>query len=185
MKAYDLSELNSKVPEIKYGMQKKILKLSETNPELLYDDFDFFVKLLENSNNILLWTGILVLGNLAKVDTGNKIDEILPQIFSKLNVGKMITAGNTIKSLVEIAKAKPKLADKITFEIMRVKDYKYDTKECADIAIGHALKNLEQIWNLLNNDSKSLLLKFAFDELGNSRPATARKAEHLLSKYSS
>ena len=57
MKAYDLASLESKDPQIKYGMQKRILELSASQPETLYPDFDYFVRLLDSPNNILLVDG--------------------------------------------------------------------------------------------------------------------------------
>jgi hypothetical protein len=183
MEAYDLTCLESKDPQVKYGMQKKILALSHSSPENLYPDFDFFVGLLDSTNNILQWTGILVLGNLARVDRHNKIEAVLPRLVSKLNAGKMITAGNTIKSLVEIACAKPELADLLAAEIIKVRDYHYDTPECKSIAAGHALKNITGVWGLLSPAVQEQVLQFARSELASGRPATAKKAQNLLNKY--
>lgn len=182
MKNYNLEDLKSDNPNIKYGMQKKILKLSEEKPADLYVDFDYFVELLDNSNNILRWTGILVLGNLASVDKDKKLGQVLPKLISMLDTGKMITAANTIKSLTEIAKAKPELADELVQEILKVKKYKYDSEECSNIAVGHALKNIESILNLLTEDTKNQVMEFAQAEISNTRPATAKKAQKLLSK---
>lgn len=182
MKAYDLASLDSKDPQIKYGMQKRILELSASHPETLYPDFDYFVRLLDSPNNILLWTGILVIGNMARIDRDHKIEPVLPQLVSRLNTGKMITAGNTIKALGEVIKAKPTLADPLTREILKVKNYHYDTEECDNIAIGHALKNLEPVWELLSTDVQGEVIQFARGELHNPRPATAKKAEKMLKK---
>ena len=184
MQAYDLSCLQSKDPKIKYGMQKRILELSASQPEMLYPDFDYFVSLLHcKQNSILLWTGILVLGNLARVDRDHKIEAVLPQLVSKLNTGKLITAGNAIKALVEIARAKPQLADQLAGEILKVKSYRYDTAECESIAAGHVLKNIEPIWGLLSPAVQEEVLLFARSELQNNRPATAKKARQLLKKH--
>ena len=183
MKDYDLASLESKDPHIKYGMQKRILELSASHPETLYPDFDYFVSLLDSSNSILLWTGILVIGNMARIDRDHKMDPVLPQLVSMLNTGKMITAGNTIKALTEIIKARPVLADSLAREILKVKNDHYDTQECDNIAIGHALNHLEQVWDLLSGDVQGEVIQFARGELHNSRPATVKKAEKLLKKH--
>lgn len=183
MGKYDLSKLDSDNPDVKYGEQKKILHLSETNPEALYPDFDYFVKLLGSPNNILKWTGILVLGNLAHVDTKNKIEPVLPSVIAELNTGKMITAGNAIHSLVAISQAKPQLASRLALEILKVQNYRYDTAECQNIAIGHALKNIGQIYGLLDTKTQKDVLSFAAEAASNSRPATAKKAKELLKKF--
>jgi len=185
MEAYDLKSLESKDPEVKYGMQKQILQLSASQPEVLYADFEPFAGLLDCTNQIMQWTGILVIGNLAKVDKDHKIEALLPKLVSKLNTGKMITAGNTMKALIEVIQAKPVLADPLTREILRVKNYHYDTQECDHIATGHALKNIEQIWELLSRDVQGEVIQFAQGELHNPRSATANKAQKLLKKHAS
>ena len=107
---------------------------------------------------------------------------MLPALFAKLNAGKMITAANTIESLAKIAEAKPGLADRVVSEILKVRDYQYDTDECSNIAIGHALKNIEKVWDLLSDNVKDRVINFAKEAAGNSRPATARKAKGLLDR---
>lgn len=179
---YNLHDLESTDPKVKYGMQKKILMLAETNPRVLYKDFDYFVKLLNASNNIMIWTGLLVLGYLSKVDVDKKIDVVLPKIIVKLNAGKMITAGNATKSLTEICRNRPDLTDRIVKEIFKIDKYKYDTRECSHIAIGHALANLKLIFDSMSGESKKLAIKFANRSLNNPRPATAKKASYLLKK---
>jgi hypothetical protein len=179
---YNLDDLNNNNPKIKYDMQKKVIKLSETNPDELYKDFDYFVDLLSNKNNIMIWTGLLVLGNLSSVDDNHKIDKVLPIIISKLNAGKMITAGNAAISLIQIIKSRKELADALALEILKSAHYKYDTEECSNIHIGHILMLIISVWDLLSDDAKNKYIKFAKEELKNIRHATAKKAELFLKK---
>ena len=96
----------------------------------------------------------------------------------------MITAGNTIKALVEVARAKPELADWLAGEILKVREYHYDTPECESIAAGHVLKNITGLWDLLSPGVREQVLQFARAELASSRPATAKKAVKLLKTHS-
>ncbi len=180
---YDLNNLSNKNPKIKYAMQKNIIKISETNPEKLYKDFDYFVGLLSNRNNIFIWTGLIVLGNLSIVDSKNKIEEVLPIIISKLNTGKMITAGNALRALIQIIKSKNEKADELSLEILKSKNYKYDTEECSLVHIGHILSIIGSVWYLLSPNVKEKYIKFAKNELNSSRSATAKKAELFLKRY--
>lgn len=123
-----------------------------------------------------------MLGNLARVDTKNKIEPVLPNIIAELNTGKMITAANAIHSLVTISQAKLQLASRLTSEILKVQNYRYDTAECQNIAIGHALKNIGQIFGLLDIKTQKDVLSFTAKATSNSRPATANKARELLKK---
>jgi hypothetical protein len=174
--------LSSPNPRVKYSAQKAILELSYNNPRALYKNFIFFVDLLDNSNNIFVWTGLLVLGNLSVVDRDKKIDNLLGKIFSKLNTGKMITAGNAIKSLIIIGKSRPDLANNIAKELVKVERYKYDTEECKNILLGLIFASIFQIWGSLNAKSKNSLLELAKANTSNSRNATAKKAAIFLNK---
>lgn len=177
---YNLDNLNSKDPKTKYKEQRNLIMISESNPKILYSEHDYFINLLNNPNNIMVWTGLIVLGNLARVDKDNKIDEVISIIVSKLNVGKMITAGNAMRSLINIVKAKPEMADYLATEILKSKDYKYDTTECSNIHIGHMFKCIELIWNLLSDNVKEEFILLAKKEINNSRLATSKKANLFL-----
>jgi hypothetical protein len=179
----NLNNLSSKDTKVKYNTQKDIIKLSKTNPLELYPNFDFFVELLNSKNNIMIWTGLIVLGNLAKIDSLNKIEKVLPQIIKKLNAGKMITAGNAMRSLISIAFYKKEIADNLALEILKSKNYKYDTDTCHDIHIGHMFKCIELIWNILSEDVKRKYINLARKEINNSRSATNKKAILFLKKF--
>lgn len=171
-----LNDIFSKDTKTKYHAQREVLKLSSTDPDSLYEHFDFFVELLNNSNNIFVWTGLLVLGNLTKVDKEGKIDSVIKLIFAKLNTGKMITAGNSIKALVSIAKFRPDLANEIGAEILKVNKYVYDTQECKNILLGLIFAIIPQIWNGLNINNQKKFVKMAKENINNSRSATSKKA---------
>jgi len=175
-------DLSSPNPKIKYSAQKAILELSYNDPKTLYKNFNFFVDLLDSTNNIFVWTGLLVLGNLSVVDKTHRIDSILDRIISKLNTGKMITAGNAIKSLIIIGKSRPDLANIIANEIIKVAGYKYDTQECKNILLGLIFASIFQIWGGLNTTNKNSFIKLAQKNTTNRRNATAKKAEIFLSK---
>ncbi len=177
---YNLDNLMSKDVKTKYKEQKNVIIIAESNPKILYSKFNYFVELLSNKNNIMVWTGLIVLGNLAKVDIDNKIDEVIPQIVSKLNAGKMITAGNAMRSLINIAKTKPEIADYLAKEILKSKNYKFDTDECSNIHIGHMFKCIELIWNLLSDNIKKQYILLAKKEINNNRSATSKKANLFL-----
>jgi hypothetical protein len=115
-----LNDFFSKTAKIKYASTKKAIVISKDNPAELYPDFDFFIELLSNENQIIKWTAIQVIGNLSKVDKKKKIDKLLPKLISFLNCEKMITANNTILALSEIALNKPEYQEKIFKELIKV-----------------------------------------------------------------
>jgi hypothetical protein len=175
-----IKNLSSNDATLKYQSSKALIELSEKNPKHVYPFFDQFVELFNNKNNIIKWTGIIVIGNLAPADSDRRIIKILPKLFSLLNKGKMITAGNTTITLSCYAKYFPELENKITNELLKVEKYKYDTKECSNIAIGHVINGFE----LYLDEPNKKVIDFCKRSLKNTRPATAKKAEKFLKRIS-
>lgn len=171
-----ITNLSSEDANLKFSSSRVLLKMSENEPEKIYAFFDDFIRLTENSNKIIVWTGIIIIGNLAKVDKDKKIDKNLSKIFSLLNTGAMITAANTIQALTKIAMAKPELQDRITNSLIKIERYSYDTLECKRIAIGHAITALE----VYKPKVDKFLLDFVEKAAKSERSSTAKKAEKYL-----
>ncbi len=62
---FDLNDLSSPNPRVKYGCAKNLVSIAEESPQVQYPHLDFFVALLDSPNLILMWTAIDVLGALA------------------------------------------------------------------------------------------------------------------------
>ncbi|MFH1675949.1 MAG: hypothetical protein ABIC40_02905, partial [bacterium] len=60
MNKLNLNDFLSPNPKIKYPCTKRAIEISAKNPDSLYTDLDFFVDMLDNKNNILKWTAIIV-----------------------------------------------------------------------------------------------------------------------------
>jgi hypothetical protein len=152
--------------------------LSELVPEALYPHFDSFAAMLDHENQILKWNAMLTLANLARVDREGKIEAILDRYLDPISGPDMISAANAISGAVVIGVAKPHLVRRILLRIMRVEYAEYATPECRNVAIGHALKALEPLADLLPD--RRMLRLFAARQLGNPRAATSAKARKFL-----
>jgi hypothetical protein len=64
--SWDLKDLSSRDPKIKYGCAKKLVATAAKTPAKLYPYMDFFVDLLDSENQILKWTAIDIIGYLIK-----------------------------------------------------------------------------------------------------------------------
>jgi hypothetical protein len=173
-----LAGVASKRAATKFGASKALRILSERAPELIYPHFDFFTDLMWDDNHILKWNATLTLANLARVDRESKIETILDRYLDLIVGSNMITAANAMHGAAIIGAAKPNLANHIVSRIMRVERAEYATPECRNVAIGHALRALEDLAALLPDRRKVRL--FAARQLGNPRPATSAKARRLL-----
>jgi hypothetical protein len=170
--------LNATRPRIKYGCAKVVRLMSEQSPSALYPHFDRVAAYLDSDNQILRWMAILAIGNMAEVDTERRIEAILPRYLEPIRGPVMITAANTIRSAAKIAVAMPDLADPITNELLRVEEARYQTSECRNVALGHAILALEQFFPYINDRAR--VLAMARRQVRNPRNATRRKAEKFL-----
>jgi hypothetical protein len=173
-----LSNLSAKKAKLKYSSANKLVSIAEKEPSTLYPHLDFFAKLLDNENQTLKWIAIRIIGRLSKVDEEGKIDKLLKRLITLSNCGKLITANNAILALGEIARNKPKLKKKIIKELLKVEGYKYDTDECANIAIGKVIETLGNFKGDLEGDKD--VIAFLKRQTKNTRNATSKKAKQLL-----
>jgi len=173
--------LSSRKASIRYGCGKVLRIISERHPEALYPHIDTFIKLLDSDNNIMRWEGIHVIGNLACIDNGKKIDAILTKYLKPIKGPVMITAANVIGGAARIAAAKPYLAERIATEILKVEHAEYATDECRNVALGHALDAFELFFDNIKN--KQPVINLATKQKDNTRNSTRKRAEKLLQKW--
>lgn len=166
--------------KIKYRSSKIVILLSEKYPKKIYQYFDRLAELLENKNKILKWNGIMIIGNLAALDSKEKIERVVGKLYNQLNTGTMITANNTIMALAKIAQAKSGLRDEITKELLLVEKYKYETAECSKIAAGFVMEAVEPFITTLK--SKRSVVKFIKSQRSSTRRSTKQKAQEILQK---
>jgi hypothetical protein len=176
----NLADLQSDSAKVKYCCAKNLVAIAKDNPARLYPDIDTFINLLDGNNNILKWTAIQVIGNLARVDKEKKVDRLIGRLVGFLNAGKLITANNATMALAEIAIAKPQYQKQITEELLKVEHYDYDTDECRNIAIGKVIEAIGS-YSSQSRDNKAII-EFARRQTRNTRNATRKKAERFLKK---
>ena len=174
--------LEADKPRVKYGCAKALRFISELRPDVLYPRFDFFVRLLDHENKILQWDAAFVLSHLARVDTEDRFSAIFARYFSPIPGPVMITAANVIQGGARIAQVKPHLADRIAAEVLKVAVARYQTPECRNVAIGHAILALGGILPLLRHPTP--VVQFVRKQIRNRRPTTRKKAEQFLRSYS-
>ncbi len=166
---------------VKYGCAKVLHVISEKNPRCLYPRFVRSVELLRDGNKILQWEAIRIIANLSGVDSEAKIEKILDTYFAPIRGPVMITAANVIKGSPKIAVAKPHLTERIVKELTRVEKGKYQTNECRNVALGHAIEALDLFFEQI--EDRKPVLRLVRRQRKNRRNATRRKAERFLRKH--
>lgn len=166
---------------IKYGCLKLLRIISEKQPAVLYPEIDRFFRLLDSDNTILKWGAIIIVGNLAAVDSKRKIDGVLKHYLAPISGPVMITAANVIGGAGKIAQAKPYLADTIARALLRVERARYQTAECRNVALGHVVQSLDGAFDHFRQ--RKLIVQFVQRQLGNRRTAVKKKAERFLKRH--
>ena len=136
--------------------------------------------MLEDKNSILRWNARLALGNLAPADHENKLDAILEAYLAPISGGKLVDAASAMRGAAAIACAKPYLADEIRKSVLAVEQARYATRECRNVAIGHAIRALHELFPSLQN--RQGVLSFVRRQRTNPRRATRNKARRFLAK---
>jgi hypothetical protein len=173
--------LGADTARVKYGCLKLLRIISESKPEILYPEIGRFIQLLDSENNIFKWGSIIIVGNLAVVDSGKKIDRILDRYLQPISGHVMITAANVIGGAGKIAQAKPQLAERIARAVLQVEAANYQTEECRNVAIGHAIESLDLFFEHLKKPQP--VIEFVKRQLNNRRNAVQRKAARFLKKH--
>ena len=176
-----LEGLDAAEAPVKFGCAKVLRLISETEPAMLYPHVDLFIGLFQSENAFLQWDAIRIVANLAAVDEGGRIEQILSDYLEPIRGTVMITAANTIQGAATIALAKPALADTIARAILKVQWAKYQTDECRNVAIGHAIESLDRFFHRMGHQKE--VLEFVRHETNNSRNATRKKAVEFLKKH--
>lgn len=177
-----LEAASSENKRIKNASAKCLREISRINPQKLYKEFNFFVKLIEGQDTILKWNAIEILSNLTDVDTDNKFkSKVLTKYFAFLKDESMVTAANTIVALGKVAANKSGLRQKITAELIKSDSLPYSA-ECQNILAGHAFLAFEKYAKEMKN--KNEIISFAKKHFKNKRSSTRKKAEKLLKTLS-
>ncbi|HUT96700.1 MAG TPA: hypothetical protein VMW60_01085 [Dehalococcoidales bacterium] len=173
--------LSARRASVKYGCSKVLRIISRKKPEVLYPSFDFFVRRLDIDNTFLRCDAILILANLAAVDSANRFEAIFDRYFAPIKGPTLIIAANIIGGAAGIALARPDLTDRITDELLKVEDAQYQTAECRNIALGQAIDSFDGFFGQIGD--KEQVRRFARKQLENTRNSTRRKAEQFLKKH--
>jgi hypothetical protein len=162
----------------KFRCTKALLLLSESNACVLYPRIQEIADLLDSKNQIVKWNAIAILGNMASEDCRSVIEELLGKFYGFLACGELITANNSIATLVKIGQVFPDKKKKIIEKLLKIETYTFDTGECRNIAVGKVILALEQLMDSSKANEK--IKEFARRNLENRRSATAKKAREFL-----
>ena len=178
--------VRSEHSSIRYACTKILRILSQQQPERIYPYFCDAANWLRDPNSFVKWDGILILANLAAVDTQRRFACIYEEYFGLIRDQKMITAANVAGNAWKIVHASPEWESDITQRLLEVPQIVYlhhgqPSQECNRVMCGHVLDCFEHYFDL--SHSRESMLCFAHSQLNNSRKSVAKKAAHFLQKH--
>lgn len=176
-----LGGLDAAPARMRYGCLKVLRRIAERHPTALYPLFDRIAARLDGENSILRWGALLIVGDLAAVDTAAKMEPLLARYLAPIRGPDLITAANAIVGAGKILRAKPLLVRPIVRALLRVETSEYRTPECRNVALGHVLEALS-----VGFDTKRAprhVVAFARRQLANRRPAVQSKARAFLQRH--
>jgi hypothetical protein len=163
----------------RFAAGKSLIATAEKYPIRVYPHVDALAALLGTESKIVRWNVLRILATLARVDASNKIAGILDDYLAFIRGGNMISVANAIVGAGQIARIRPDLLPRILPAILQVETAAYETPECRNVAIAHALDALQALWPVVGQDAA--VRAFVERQMANPRPAAARRARALLS----
>lgn len=178
--------VRSERSSIRYCCTKNLRILSEQQPDKIYPYFCDVATWLQDSNSFVKWDGILILANLAAVDTEHRFASIYEEYFGLIRDSKMVTAANVAGNAWKIVQAVPEWENDITQRLLEVPQIIYlhhgePSPECNNVMCGHVLDCFDRYFDLSNN--QKLMLCFAHTQLNSSRKSVAKKAARFLKRH--
>jgi hypothetical protein len=173
----------SSTKRVKNAAAKTLKIVSEQDPSALYARFDFFASKLEVEDSILKWIAMDVLGNLAAVDSGSRLNQgILRRFFSHLEAKELVTAAHAVDNLGKIAACKPRCRKAITENLLRA-DVVERSRDCRSILAGKVIVAFSEYFDRLKpGPLRAGIISYADAHANDPRGATKRKAEAFLKK---
>ena len=175
-----LDNLLSKDDEVRFSSFQTLLKISEKHPDVLYQHWDYFAKMLTSKNSYHQYIAIHLIANLTQIDSENRFDEIFETYFKILKQGKTMTSGHAIEKAGIIAKFKKQHQSKITSLLLNFEDiYTGKQTELMKAAVIQAFSHFFE-----QSNSKEEIIKFVKKSEKSSSPKARKLAIEFLQKYS-
>lgn len=159
---------------------KALCVTAEKDPGRVYPHFDAIAALLRSDSKIVCWNALRIIGSLAPVDAGGKLDALLDAYLAFIRGGNLISAANAIQGAGRIARCRTDLRERIIPAILKVEHATYETPECRNVAIGHTLDVLAALGPGVCRRPE--VAAFVRRQMKNTRAAVARRAERMAAK---
>jgi len=171
---------------VRYSCGGVLMDLSEKYPQKLYPYMDQFLALLDSNHRILCWNAIYAISNLTCVDKNQKFEAAFDKYYSFFGSGYMVTAANLAEASGKIALAKPKLANQIAEQLLKVESLAVTphlTAECKLVIAEHAIGSFSLFFDKLDPKTRRMVYGFVERQLGSTRQSLSKQAAAFVKKW--
>jgi hypothetical protein len=175
-----LDGLTSKEEILRYNCHKVLMRISETNGELLYPKWDYFVEFLSSDNSYRKMSAVQIIANLTKVDTENRFEGMIDKYYRLLDDKSMIVAIYTAASSGGIVRAKPQLEIEITNRLLDI-DKTHHPEGRKPLIKAGAIEAFDKYFP--ESADKERIMAFAREQQICDSPKTRKIAQDFLRKW--
>ncbi len=175
-----IRNLKTKKETIRFNSSKALNLICETNPEVLYPDWDYFFELLEGDNTYWKCSAIPLIANLTRVDEEKKFETDFEKYFDLMNDRSFIPAAYVARSAATIADAKPKLRTKITEKLLGIDETRHNPQR-RDLVKSDIIEAFDKYFEKAEN--KRQIIEFVRLQLDCDSPKTRKTAAKFLEKW--
>ena len=168
----------SKDDAYRYNCFKVLLQTSESQPLVLYPEWDYFVALLGSSNAYHRSIAVQILANLTAADVQHRFEAIFDRYFDLLDDEKIIVTRSLVYNAGTIARAKPSLQARIVERLLGIDETHHKHK---DLIKADAIHSFEVFFK--DYPDTEQILGFVEQQLECSSPKTRKAAQAFLDKY--
>lgn len=162
----------------RFAAGKALVVTAEKSPERVYPYFDAIAGLLAGECKIVRWNALQVISRLAAVDKDGKVEGVLDAYLGFVHGGNLISAANAIDGAARITLAQPQLLERVLPVLLGVEKETYETPECRNVAIGHVLTALGELWPMVQG--RADVVAFVRRQESNTRAAVVKKAKQMM-----
>jgi hypothetical protein len=148
--------------------------------DLLYPQWDFFVRLLDSRNAFQRSGGLWMVASLTEVDSGGRFEELFEHFFRLVNDEKVMVSRYTIQSAAKIARFKPNLQERITSLLLNIAQI-YHNPERVDLLKADVLETFAAY--AAGSAQREAMVQFAGQCTTCSSPKTRQTAKQFLKKF--
>jgi hypothetical protein len=175
-----LGGIVSKDDAYRYNCFKVLLQISETQPHVLYPEWDRFVELMGSGNAFHRSMALRLIANLTGADEEGRFEDLFDEYFGLLDDEKVMVARYLVQSAGQIARRKPHLREKITEKLLDI-DQTHHAEGRKALIKADAVEFFETFFEDLPD--KERVLAFVEGMLACSSPKARKAAKAFLNRH--